>query len=325
MAPINHPHYQTANSGPHQQQTTSILINSSNGQPMPPFYVMNSQAPPPQQQAAGATNAGPSKVKKAVVSVNEGNATSTSSSQHRTTNNSNNYTHQGPANQVYHGYGPVPPNQSLLPSGHPSQQQHFAYPSGPTMSTSSTSSQLSQYSYAGPYPGQPNIRMLIPGVQPQFYPPPQQQLNDHQNPVYYPYNSQQLQHQHSNPGPQYGGPQQQPPQPPPSSTPSNAAIHSNQSAPHTPSPMPSQQNVFLPASTGQREHASGSNPQQPQGLIYQPQGPPPPHSYYMQPNYPPQGYMPPSPAGSAPQPYQAYNVPNTGYRKFPGFYPTCCF
>ncbi len=155
--------------------------------------------------------------------------------------------------------------------------------------------------------------MLIPNVQPQFYQPPpppptlqqqqqqQQPLSDHPNPIYYPYNPQQLQHQHSN-NSQYG--QQQPPQPPPSSTPSNTVVHSNQSAPHTPSPMPSQQNIFLPPTGGPRDH----------GAIYQSQGPP--HSYYMQQGYPPQGYMPPSPAGNAPQSYQPYNVSNaSGYRK----------
>ena len=63
--------------------------------------------------------------------------------------------------------------------------------------------------------------------------------------MFYPYNNSQQQLQTQQ--------QQQQQQPPPSSTPSNVAnsvIQNNQSAPHTPSPMPNQQNIFIPNGNG---------------------------------------------------------------------------
>lgn len=258
-------------------------------------------------------------------SINIDNSNSAPNSNNSSTSNPN-------YNQMQGGFVPGGPNN------HP---QYIYQGSAPTMSTSSTSSQTSHFSYQGgpppqyaphhPGPG-PNIRMVIPGNQ-QFYPPGGDQHHPNHPQVFYPYNSQMP---HQAPPPPHGyqqQPQQSMPQPPPSSTPSNI-INQNQSAPHTPSPMPSQANVFIPPNNAQQANnnsANGNNngnPQQApnsnqippppnaQGMVYQPPHMPP---YYMQapgPGFP--GYMPQSPAGASQMPphqqpgFQGYPV----YRKF---------
>lgn len=324
---------------------------------MPPFYIMNQQQQqqqPTGNQSGGQGPQGPNntatsnpsthnKIKKAVVSINEGNSntpnnqrtfSSTSNNQNNTnstsaTNNQQQSNPNGQFHQQMIQYGPPAP----------SAQNHAQYiysSSGPTMSNSSTSSQVSQFSYqqqqsaAGiqfqpqhPNAG-PNVRMIIPNNH-QFYPQTAENHQTQHPQVFYPQmhpqmHPQQQQQQQQQFNQNQNQQQQNLQQPPPSSTPSNI-IH-NQSAPHTPSPMPSQTNVFIPPNSQPGNQQQGPPPSQPpnaqQSLIYQPQVPP----YYMNgQGYPGPGYIPQSPAGVPPVPhhqqpgFQGYPIPPSNYRK----------
>jgi hypothetical protein len=148
--PIIHTQYQTAGTG-HQQQTTSILINGQQ-----PYYFVNQPPPPTTQQQQQQTSSAASmntpnsnqqqstplgnnsthgnKVKKAVVSINDGNsnANTPTSNNNSLRNNSSNYSANSSSNNnnpsqpnQFHqmiSYGP--PQASLGPNGH---QQQFIY------------------------------------------------------------------------------------------------------------------------------------------------------------------------------------------------------
>ena len=343
---IIHPHYQTAGGGiGQQQQTTSILINNSNGQAiMPPFYIMN-QPPPsihsvlnpagnvPQQPSQAPPQLHANKIKKAVVSINDTQqAAGQRNGFNTTTPNSSSSASNITAGSYHQSYGVPPPPQQQQPTAPPAGQYIY--------SNAANASQQFAYQQQFQQPGGgANIRMIVPGNQQYLNYPPGNLEHQQQAPqsgpppppsYFYPYNQVIHNPQFSNQSQQQQGGQPMQ-QPPPSSTPSNVMQHGgnnqNQSAPHTPSPMPNQTSqpgggVFMPAPT----HAGANPGPPPQGLIYQPQMAP--YNYVhatAAAAYP--NYLPQSPAGApqhqqqhqamqAPQGYHAYPIPPSNYGKF---------
>ncbi len=295
QTPGIHPPFQTANT----HQTTSILINNTPNQAIPigpQFYIMN-QIPQPQQQQqqqpnqqqyapnqmqihaqqsnqqptpGAASNQG--KVKKAVVSINDNNSR----------NNNNNTNQTAGANQTP-VYG-----AALINS------QSFIYGSQAAPQTAGAGG--NQYVYPHGQFQPPNIRMMGPqgNQQAYFTGPIEQGQQGQQQPgaqqqYYYspaPFNPMiPSQAQFVSIGGQPSSQTQQGSQsqqsnnqqhPPSSSTPS---IH-NQSAPHTPSPMPQQ---IYNASGNSNNQTQPQTTQHPIPIGYQSQIPP-----Y---NYMPAGYL----------------------------------